>query len=249
MRKMTSWPKVLELPHLVDQHGVPEVQVGRRRVEAGLDAQRAASAKALLEFLARAGCPRSRAAIPRAVRSQVSLRLQGDSLFLLCEIGALTGRPRAARVTQFCSLRRGGSSGKRGPARLQVEARAPSAAPAWPVLPAPCRRVASASRLSCRARGPVDGRARAGHADSSRRAADARRRPRALPRAIPECPGYRPSRCRAHRAASDPSNCCPSRTDHGAGAERTVLEGASRATASTGLFRRHGLSVIDLHRC
>ena len=31
---------LLELPHLVDQHRVPDMQVGRRRVEAGLDNER-----------------------------------------------------------------------------------------------------------------------------------------------------------------------------------------------------------------
>ena len=31
--------ELLERPHLVDQHGVPEVQVRRGGVEAGLDAQ------------------------------------------------------------------------------------------------------------------------------------------------------------------------------------------------------------------
>ena len=30
----------LEMPQLVDQHRVPEVQVGRRRIEAGLDPKR-----------------------------------------------------------------------------------------------------------------------------------------------------------------------------------------------------------------
>jgi hypothetical protein len=35
-------PEFLELAHLVEQHGVAEMQVGRSRVEAGLDAQAAA---------------------------------------------------------------------------------------------------------------------------------------------------------------------------------------------------------------
>ncbi len=44
--------EVLELPHLVEQHGVAEVQIRRRRIEAGLDAQRAAELQARLELLA-----------------------------------------------------------------------------------------------------------------------------------------------------------------------------------------------------
>ena len=33
-------PELLELPHLVDEHGVPEMQIGCRRIEARLDPQR-----------------------------------------------------------------------------------------------------------------------------------------------------------------------------------------------------------------
>ncbi len=40
----------LEQRHLVDEHRVPEVQVGRGRVEAGLDAQRLAALQLLLEI-------------------------------------------------------------------------------------------------------------------------------------------------------------------------------------------------------
>ncbi|MCY1457932.1 hypothetical protein D9M71_752680 [compost metagenome] len=36
-------PEVLELPQLINKHGVPEVQVRSGRVEAGLDAQRLAT--------------------------------------------------------------------------------------------------------------------------------------------------------------------------------------------------------------
>ena len=39
--------ELLELPHLVEQHGVPEMQVGRGRVEARLDVQRLAPAQLL----------------------------------------------------------------------------------------------------------------------------------------------------------------------------------------------------------
>src|SRR5207302_10915601 len=35
--------QLLEMPQLVDHHGVPQVEVGRRRVEAELDAQLAAA--------------------------------------------------------------------------------------------------------------------------------------------------------------------------------------------------------------
>jgi len=35
--------KLLELPHFVEQHRVPEMQVRCRRIEAGLDAQRLTS--------------------------------------------------------------------------------------------------------------------------------------------------------------------------------------------------------------
>jgi len=31
-------PKLLKLPHFVQKHGVPKVQIRRRRIEAGLDA-------------------------------------------------------------------------------------------------------------------------------------------------------------------------------------------------------------------
>ncbi len=43
-------PEVLELPHLLHQHGVAEVQIGARRVEAGLDPERPPGAEALLEL-------------------------------------------------------------------------------------------------------------------------------------------------------------------------------------------------------
>ncbi len=33
-------PELLELPHLVNQHGVPEMQVGCGRIETRLDPQR-----------------------------------------------------------------------------------------------------------------------------------------------------------------------------------------------------------------
>ena len=51
IRKITVWPEVLELAHLVEQHGVPEVQVRRRRVETGLDAQRTSRLQARLQFV------------------------------------------------------------------------------------------------------------------------------------------------------------------------------------------------------
>src|SRR5687768_9627892 len=48
--------QVLELPHLVEQHGMAQVQVRRGRVETGLDPQRAprlhGSAQPRLQFLA-----------------------------------------------------------------------------------------------------------------------------------------------------------------------------------------------------
>ena len=40
-------PELLELAHLVDEHGVAEVQVRGRRVEAGLDPQRLAARELL----------------------------------------------------------------------------------------------------------------------------------------------------------------------------------------------------------
>ena len=43
--------QILELAHLVQQHGVAEVQVGRGRIEAGLDAQRTASLQPRLELI------------------------------------------------------------------------------------------------------------------------------------------------------------------------------------------------------
>ena len=36
-------PEILELPHLVDEHGVPEMQIGRGRIESRLDPQRLAA--------------------------------------------------------------------------------------------------------------------------------------------------------------------------------------------------------------
>jgi hypothetical protein len=42
IRNMDVVAEVLEVAQLVDQHGMAEVEVGRGRVEAGLDAQRAA---------------------------------------------------------------------------------------------------------------------------------------------------------------------------------------------------------------
>jgi len=36
-------PELLELAHLVDEHRVSEMQVGRRRIEARLDTQRLAT--------------------------------------------------------------------------------------------------------------------------------------------------------------------------------------------------------------
>ena len=40
IRKMHRVPEILEVPHLVEQHGVAKVQVRRRRIETQLDAQR-----------------------------------------------------------------------------------------------------------------------------------------------------------------------------------------------------------------
>ncbi len=51
MRKMADVPQVLELPHLLEQHGVPEVQVGASGIEPGLDAERLAALARLLEPL------------------------------------------------------------------------------------------------------------------------------------------------------------------------------------------------------
>ena len=45
-------PQVLELPHLVEQHGMAQVQVRRGRVETGLDAQRAAELEPGFQLLA-----------------------------------------------------------------------------------------------------------------------------------------------------------------------------------------------------
>ena len=54
-------PELLELAHLVEQHRVPEVQVGRRRIEARLHLQR----RAALELL-RPGPPStSTSLVPR----------------------------------------------------------------------------------------------------------------------------------------------------------------------------------------
>ena len=36
------WPRSCKLAQFVDQHGVAEVQIGRGRIETGLDAQRPA---------------------------------------------------------------------------------------------------------------------------------------------------------------------------------------------------------------
>ena len=44
-------PELLELPHLVEQHGVPEMQVRRRRIETRLYAQRPAGSDACGEIL------------------------------------------------------------------------------------------------------------------------------------------------------------------------------------------------------
>ena len=44
-------PQVLELAHLVQQHRVAQVQVGRGRVEAGLDPQRPALGQARGQFV------------------------------------------------------------------------------------------------------------------------------------------------------------------------------------------------------
>ncbi len=43
-------PEILELAHLVDQHGMTEVQIRRGRIEAGLDSQRLAAANFFLQF-------------------------------------------------------------------------------------------------------------------------------------------------------------------------------------------------------
>ena len=44
-------PKFLELAHLVDEHGMPKMQVRRRRIEARLDAQGPAGFDLLGQFL------------------------------------------------------------------------------------------------------------------------------------------------------------------------------------------------------
>ena len=43
-------PESLELPHLVEQHGMAEMQIGRGRIETGLDAQAPAALQTLREF-------------------------------------------------------------------------------------------------------------------------------------------------------------------------------------------------------
>ena len=43
--------EILELAHLVEQHGMAEVQIRRGRIEAGLDAQRPAQPEARLQIL------------------------------------------------------------------------------------------------------------------------------------------------------------------------------------------------------
>ena len=43
--------EVLKLSELVDQYGVPKVQIGRGRVEAGLDSQRVSLGELVYEFL------------------------------------------------------------------------------------------------------------------------------------------------------------------------------------------------------
>ena len=43
IKKMTSWPNLLELAHFVDEYGVAEVQIRRGRIESCLDAQRLAA--------------------------------------------------------------------------------------------------------------------------------------------------------------------------------------------------------------
>jgi hypothetical protein len=45
-------PQVLKLAHLIQQYGVTQVQVGRGRVEAGLDAQRPTAFQSLDQLLA-----------------------------------------------------------------------------------------------------------------------------------------------------------------------------------------------------
>jgi hypothetical protein len=45
-------PEILELPHLVEQHGVAEVEVGRGRVEARLHAERPAELEPGQELVA-----------------------------------------------------------------------------------------------------------------------------------------------------------------------------------------------------
>ena len=52
IRKITVMAEVLELPHLVEQHRVAEMQIRRGRIESGLDPQRAAELEARLELLA-----------------------------------------------------------------------------------------------------------------------------------------------------------------------------------------------------
>ena len=48
-------PELLELPHLRQQHGVADVQIGPRRIEARLDAQRLAGLARLVEPLLELG--------------------------------------------------------------------------------------------------------------------------------------------------------------------------------------------------
>jgi len=44
-------PQILQLAHLVEQHGMAKVQIRRGRVETRLDAQRAARCKPLFQFV------------------------------------------------------------------------------------------------------------------------------------------------------------------------------------------------------
>ena len=75
-------PEVLQLPHLVEHHRVPQVQVGRSWVHAKLDAQGRARGLALLQLAQPIGLRQQFLAAPKRDRHGV-LNGLGDHANLL----------------------------------------------------------------------------------------------------------------------------------------------------------------------
>ena len=170
--------EILEVPHLAQQHGVTEVEVGRRGVEAGLDGERLAG-RARRARAWRAAAPRRPGRRRRARAARAGLRLGRTPTLMALSVqrgarGWTRGVGEAARRARGCARRRPATSapGGRRPLAAHARARKPP--------PVQARRAAASATPRCepdRRRGQHAGAAGQGLGlDAALEAADLHRR-------------------------------------------------------------------------